>query len=236
MINTQDFLRYNRPMSMLEIGVEGQLKIKNASVLIIGAGGLGCPISLYLTTSGVGTLGVIDFDTVEIHNLHRQILYTEKDINQSKVDVLKKRLNETNPHINIHIYNERLTEDNCSSILKNYDYIVDGSDNFTTRYLVNDNCVALDKTLVYGSILGFEGQIAIFNRLGSKDLRSVFPEPPSPKNVPNCSLNGVLGPLPGIIGTMMAQETLKLILDLPHLCNQLLCIDTMHWRFTTIQF
>lgn len=236
MINTQDFLRYNRPMSMLEVGLEGQLKIKNARVLVIGAGGLGCPISLYLAASGIGTLGIIDFDIVEIHNLHRQILYTEKDINQSKVDVLKKRLNETNPHVNIHIHNEKLTEDNCSSVFKNYDYIVDGSDNFTTRYLVNDNCVALDKTLVYGSILGFEGQIAVFNHLGSKDLRCVFPEPPSPKKAPNCSLNGVLGPLPGIMGTMMAQETLKLILNLPHLRNQLLCIDTMHWQFTLLQF
>lgn len=236
MINTQDFLRYNRPMSMFEVGIEGQLKIKNTRVLIIGAGGLGCPIALYLTASGIGTLGIIDFDTVEIHNLHRQILYTEEDIDQLKVDVLKKRLNETNPHVNIHIYSEKLTEDNCTSIFKGYDYIVDGSDNFDTRYLVNDYCLSMKKPLIYGSILGFEGQLAVFNHRGSKDLRTIFAESPSPNNVPNCSLNGVLGPLPGILGTMMAHETLKLILDLPHLRNQLLCIDSLNWRFITLQF
>lgn len=236
MINTQDFLRYNRTMAMLEVGVEGQHKIKKARILVIGAGGLGCPISLYLAAAGIGTLGIIDFDLVEIHNLHRQILYTEKDINHPKVELLKKRLNETNPHINIHIYNEKLTEENCTEIFKHYDYVIDGSDNFTTRYLVNDYCVSLEKTLVYGSILGFQGQLAVFNHQGSKNLRSLFPEAPAPESVPNCSLNGVLGPLPGILGTMMAQETLKLILDLPHLSNKLLCIDTLNWKFTTLEF
>lgn len=236
MITTQDFLRYNRTMAMPEVGVEGQHKIKQARVLVIGAGGLGCPISLYLAAAGIGTLGIIDFDFVEIHNLHRQILYTEKDINHPKVNALKERLTEINPHINIHIYNEKLTEGNCTSVFDGYDYIVDGSDNFVTRYLVNDYCVALGKTLVYGSILGFQGQLAVFNHQGSKDLRSLFPEAPPPESVPNCSLNGVLGPLPGILGTMMAQETLKLILGLPHLCNELLCIDTMNWKFTTLQF
>lgn len=236
MITIQDFLRYNRQMLLPEIGETGQLRIKNAKVLVIGAGGLGCPILQYLATAGVGTLGIIDFDMVEIHNLHRQILYTEADINQPKAAIAAVAIRHLNPEINCLVFNEKLTAANAISILQDFDVIVDGCDNFATRYLVNDTCVALEKPLVYGSILKFEGQLAVFNHNGSKQLRDLFPEPPDPKDVPNCSLNGVMGTLPGIIGTMMAHETLKLIIGLPTLQNELVLFNTLSWQFTKLNF
>lgn len=232
----QEFLRYNRQTILPEIGDEGQEKIRNAKVLVIGAGGLGCPILQYIATAGVGTIGIVDFDTIEIHNLHRQILYTEDQVGQSKALTAKKKLEQLNPLINVIAFEEKLTPENASFILTNFDIIVDGSDNFATRYLVNDTCVNLGKTLVYGSILKFEGQLAVFNHNGTKNLRDLFPEMPDPKEVPNCNLNGVLGTLPGMIGTMMAHETLKLILDLPTLRNELVLFDTTNWNFTKLKF
>lgn len=232
----QDYLRYNRQTMLPEIGDEGQEKLKKAKVLVIGAGGLGCPILQYIATAGVGSIGIIDFDKIEIHNLHRQILYNENQIGQSKATTAKETLKTLNPLITVVAFEEKLTSENASTILQNFDFIVDGSDNFTTRYLVNDTCVALGKTLVYGSILGFEGQLAVFNHNGTKNLRDLFPEPPNPKDVPNCSLNGVLGTLPGMIGTMMAHETLKLIMDLPTLENELILFSTLNWRFTKLKF
>lgn len=236
MLQINDFLRYSRPMNLPEIGVEGQLKIKNAKVLVLGAGGLGSPILTYLATSGIGYLGVVDFDRIEIHNLHRQILFTENDLGQLKVDIAAKRIAQLNPHLSFQTYNEKLTADNIACLFENYDYIVDGTDNFTTRYLVNDFCVELNKSLIYGSILGFQGQLAVFNHQKSKDLRALFPEAPDTKDVPNCSLQGVLGTFPGIIGTMMAQETLKVIVDLNPLHNQLLLIDTLQWTIQELTF
>jgi len=236
MLQINDFLRYSRPMNLPEIGVEGQLKIKNAKVLVLGAGGLGSPILTYLATSGVGYLGVVDFDRVEVHNLHRQILFTENDLGQLKVDIAAKRIAQLNPHLSFQTYNEKLTADNIERLFENYDYIIDGTDNFTTRYLVNDFCVELNKSLIYGSILGFQGQLAVFNHQKSKDLRALFPEAPDTKDVPNCSLQGVLGTFPGIIGTMMAQETLKVIVDLNPLHNQLLLIDTLQWTIQELTF
>ncbi|MEO4006826.1 HesA/MoeB/ThiF family protein [Flavobacterium sp. CAU 1735] len=236
MITIQDFLRYNRQMLLPEIGEAGQLRLKNAKVLVIGAGGLGCPILQYLATAGVGTLGIIDFDTVEIHNLHRQILYTEAAIGQPKAEIASAVIRQLNPEINCLVFNEKLTAANANSILQDFDVIVDGCDNFATRYLVNDTCVILKKPLVYGSILKFEGQLAVFNHNGSKQLRDLFPEPPDPKDVPNCSLNGVMGTLPGIIGTMMAHETLKLIIGLPTLQNELILFNTLSWQFTKLNF
>jgi len=236
MITIQDFLRYNRQMLLPEIGEAGQLLLKNAKVLVIGAGGLGCPILQYLATAGVGTLGIVDFDTVEIHNLHRQILYKEADIDQPKAVVASTVIRQLNPEINCLVFDEKLTTANASSILQDFDVIMDGCDNFTTRYLVNDTCVALGKPLIYGSILKFEGQLAVFNHHGSKQLRDLFPEPPDPKEVPNCSLNGVMGTLPGIIGTMMAHETLKLIIGLPTLRNELVLFNTLSWQFTKLSF
>lgn len=232
----QDFLRYNRQVILPEIGDEGQAKLKNAKVLVIGAGGLGCPILQYIATAGVGTIGIVDFDKIEIHNLHRQILYTEDQIGLSKASTAKKTIEKLNPLISVLAFEEKLTIENAARIIAYFDIVIDGSDNFSTRYLVNDTCVTLDKTLVYGSILGFEGQLAVFNHQGSKNLRDLFPEPPNPKDVPNCSFNGVLGTLPGMIGTMMAHETLKLIIGLPSLKNELVLYKTLDWSFMKLNF
>lgn len=236
MITIPDFLRYNRQMMLPEIGEAGQEKLKNAKVLVIGAGGLGCPILQYLATGGVGNIGIIDFDIIELHNLHRQILYTESQIGQAKVNTAASILKTLNPLVNSIAFEEKLTTENAEGIMADFDIIVDGSDNFTTRYLVNDTCVKLGKSLVYGSILKFEGQMAVFNHKSSKNLRDLFPEPPNPEDVPNCSLNGVMGTLPGIIGTMMAHETFKLIMDLPTLKNELILFNTLSWNFTKLKF
>ncbi|MEN2399581.1 HesA/MoeB/ThiF family protein [Flavobacterium sp. MC2016-06] len=232
----QEFLRYNRQTILPEIGDEGQEKIKSAKVLVIGAGGLGCPVLQYIATAGVGTIGIVDFDTIEIHNLHRQILYTEDQVGQSKAFTAKKVLEKLNPLIKVIAFEEKLTLENASKLIQDFDIVVDGSDNFKTRYLINDTCVSLNKILVYGSILKFEGQIAVFNHNGSKNLRDLFPEMPDPKDVPNCNLNGVLGTLPGIIGTMMAHETLKVILELAALKNELVLFNTLNWSFNTLNF
>ncbi len=232
----QDFLRYNRQMMLPEIGNSGQDKLKKAKVLVIGAGGLGCPVLQYIATAGVGTIGIVDFDKVELHNLHRQILYTENQVGKAKATTAKSILEKLNPLITVIAFEEKLTAENAEQILRNFDVIVDGCDNFETRYLVNDTCVALRKSLVYGSILKFEGLMAVFNHRGNKNLRDLFPEPPNPKDVPNCNMNGVMGTLPGIIGTMMAHETLKLIMDLPILENELVLFNTLDWSFTKLKF
>ena len=179
---------------------------------------------------------MIDFDKVELHNLHRQILFTENQIGFSKVHCAKKALENLNPYGHYIVFEEKLTTENTERVLSEFDVIVDGCDNFTTRYLVNDTCVKLKKPLISGSILGFEGQLAVFNHNGSKNLRDLFPEPPNPEDVPNCNLNGVLGTLPGIIGAMMAQETLKLIMNVPTLHNEFILFSTLHWQFTKLKF
>ncbi|MFB9108893.1 HesA/MoeB/ThiF family protein [Flavobacterium gyeonganense] len=232
----KEFLRYSRQTILPEIGDEGQEKLKKARVLVIGAGGLGCPVLQYIATAGVGFIGIMDFDIIEIHNLHRQILYTESQIGQQKAIVAQNIVSKLNPLIQVEAIPEKLTVENAVEVIQQYDVIVDGSDNFATRYLVNDTCVDLNKPLVYGSILKFEGQVAIFNHKGSKNLRDLFPEIPDPKYVPNCNVNGVLGSLPGIIGTMMAHETLKLILELPTLKNELLLFNTLKYNFTKLNF
>lgn len=232
----QEFLRYSRQTMLPEISDSGQEKLKKAKVLVIGAGGLGCPILQYIATAGVGTIGIIDFDKIEIHNLHRQILYTENQVGQAKAKTAKSVLESLNPLISVTAFEEKLTVENAVQIIQNFDVIVDGCDNFATRYLVNDTCGTLGKSLVYGSILKFEGQMAVFHHKGSKNLRDLFPEPPDPKDVPNCNLNGVMGTLPGIIGTMMAHETLKLIMDLPTLENELVLLNTLNWSFNKLKF
>ena len=236
MSKIQEFLRYNRQMMLPEIGDAGQEKLKKAKVLVVGAGGLGCPVLQYIATAGVGTIGIVDFDKVEIHNLHRQILYTENQVGQAKATTAKLVLENLNPLIDIIAFEEKLTAENAVRIIQNFDVVVDGCDNFATRYLVNDTCVTLGKTLVYGSILKYEGQLAVFNYKGSKNLRDLFPEPPNPEDVPNCNLNGVMGTLPGIIGTMMAHETLKLLMDLPILKNELVLFNTLNWSFNKLKF
>jgi len=232
----QDYLRYNRQIMLPEIGDEGQEKLKKAKVLVIGAGGLGCPILQYIAPAGVGTIGIVDFDKIEIHNLHRQILYTENQVGQGKAITAKSVLETLNPLISVIAFEEKLTIENAKQLIEQFDIVVDGSDNFETRYLVNDTCVTLEKALVYGSILRFEGQLAVFNHNGAKNLRDLFPEPPNPKDVPNCNQNGVLGTLPGIIGTMMAHETLKLIMNIPTLKNELVLFNTLNWSFTKLKF
>ncbi|MES2132968.1 MAG: HesA/MoeB/ThiF family protein [Bacteroidota bacterium] len=227
---------FSRQMMVDEIGYAGQEKINKAKVLVIGAGGLGCPVLQYLSACGVGTIGIVDFDKIEIHNLHRQILYGIEDVGKQKVIVAKEKLTHAYPHIQIHSFNELLSEQNAETIISQFDLVVDGTDNFHTRYLVNDACVKTNKPLVYGSILNFEGQLSVFNVEGSKHLRDIFPDPPDAEDVPNCDENGVLGALPATIGSMMALETLKLILGLPVLTNQLLIIETLNWNIRKLNF
>ena len=226
MLTKEEFKRYQKQVMLDDIGINGQIKIKQSKVVVIGAGGLGCPILQYLTSVGVGTIGVVDFDTVEESNLHRQVLYIQKDIGKLKVETAIRKLSEQNPFITLVNHSCLITEENAEGILTNYDIVIDGCDNFLTRYIVNDMCVKLNKPLIYGSILGNEGQLSIFNYNGSKNLRDLFPEPPEAEDVPNCSENGVLGTVPAIIGTMMAQETINTILDKPSLINTLLIFDT----------
>lgn len=219
-----------------EVGAEGQIKIKHAKVLVVGAGGLGCPALQYLAAAGVGTLGIIDFDKVEIHNLHRQILYTADDIGKQKAPAAAKKISATNPHVNCIVFDALLQESNAVNIIEQFDVVIDGSDNFLTRYLVNDVCVQLNKPLVYGSILKFEGQLAIFNYKGSKNLRAIYPEPPNPEDVPSCSEIGVMGFVPGIIGSMMCDHAIKIILDLPIQINSLLIADFKNYSFKSLTY
>jgi adenylyltransferase/sulfurtransferase len=226
MLSKEEFKRYQKQVIVDDIGINGQIKIKQSKVAVIGAGGLGCPILYYLTSVGVGTIGIIDFDTVEESNLHRQTLYTPNDIGQLKAEIAVQKLSAQNPYVKLISHNNLLNEENAETILSQYDIVVDGCDNFLTRYIVNDVCVKLNKPLVYGSILGYDGQLATFNYKGSKNLRDIFREAPTAEDVPNCSENGVLGTVPGIIGCMMAQETLNVILGSAQLVNTLLLYNT----------
>ncbi|WP_261510255.1 HesA/MoeB/ThiF family protein [Chryseobacterium paludis] len=230
------FSRYSRQIFINEIGVAGQRKIINAKVLVVGAGGLGSPVIQYLAAAGVGTLGIADFDVVELHNLNRQIIYSENSVGTSKVKSAVEFVESLNHHVNVIPIEEKIDQSNIEKIISEYDLVVDGSDNFATRYLINDTCVTLEKSLVYGSILGFSGQVAIFNYKESKNLRDLFPEPPFDEDLNDCDSLGVLGSLPGIVGSMMAHLTLKIITDLPLNLNQLTLIDTLEWRFQTINF
>ena len=205
--------RYSRQTILPEVGIEGQQKLTNASVLVVGAGGLGSPVLLYLAAAGVGRLGIIDADKVDVTNLQRQVIYVTEDEGKSKAETAAKRLSALNPEINIDTYPVWLSKDNALEIFSQYDIIVDGSDNFATRYLVNDACVVLNKPLVFGSIFKFEGQVSVFNYKGGPTYRCLFPEPPAAGEVPNCSEIGVIGVLPGIIGTLQANEVIKIILE-----------------------
>jgi adenylyltransferase/sulfurtransferase len=207
-----ELARYSRHLIMPEVGLEGQKAIKSSSVLIIGAGGLGTPSATYLAAAGVGRIGIVDFDTIEKSNLHRQILYSEQDIGKSKAEVAKERLLQVNPNISIELHKIRLDSSNALGILKNYDIIMDGTDNFPTRYLVNDACVLLGKPNVYASIFRFEGQASVFYAKEGPCYRCLYPEPPPPGLVPSCAEGGVLGVLPGIMGSIQAAEAIDLIL------------------------
>jgi molybdopterin/thiamine biosynthesis adenylyltransferase len=227
--NIDELVRYSRQMLLPEVGIEGQEKLKNAKVLVVGAGGLGCPALQYLSAAGVGTLGIVDFDTIETHNLHRQILYGNADVGKQKAVVAAEKINQSNPNIHCIVFNEKLQQANAENIISQFDIVVDGSDNFATRYLVNDTCVKANKPLVYGTILKFNGQVAVFNYNGSKNLRDIYPEPPNPEDVPNCDENGVLGIVPGIIALMMCDHALKIILGLPFNINTLMSVDLRNY-------
>ncbi|HMV25751.1 MAG TPA: molybdopterin-synthase adenylyltransferase MoeB [bacterium] len=215
-LTTEELARYNRHLILKEFGLEGQQKLKSAKVLVIGAGGLGAPCLLYLTAAGVGTIGIVDFDTVDASNLQRQVLYTVDDVGKPKADTAAHRLKQLNPSVHFNTHREKLTSANALDIIRSYDIIADGSDNFQTRYLVNDACVLLNKPLIYASIFQFEGQVSVFNytdpsgTLGP-NYRDLFPTPPPPGMVPSCAEGGVLGVLPGIIGSMQASEAIKVI-------------------------
>ena len=221
---------------MPEVGVKGQEKLAESKVLCIGAGGLGSPLALYLASAGIGTIGIVDFDVVDLSNLQRQILHAEERVGDLKVESAKKRLLELNSDINVNTYNLRLTADNALDLFKDYDVIVDGTDNFATRYLVNDACVILGKPNVYGSIFRFEGQATVFNYKDGPHYRDLYPEPPPPGMVPSCAEGGVLGILPGIIGVIQATETVKILLDVGQtLSGRLLIYDSLKMSFREIK-
>lgn len=215
-LSNPELTRYARHIAIPEFGVEGQKKLKAAKVLVVGAGGLGSPVLLYLAAAGVGTLGIIDFDLVDDSNLQRQVLYTVNDVGLSKAATAKKKLEALNPFIKINVYQEAYTTENALRIIEDYDIVADGTDNFPTRYLTNDACVLANKINVYASIFRFEGQVSVFNYLDKNgergpNYRDLFPSPPPPGQVPNCAEGGVLGVLPGIIGSMQANEVIKII-------------------------
>lgn len=228
--------RYSRHIILSDVGQEGQNKISNAKVLVIGAGGLGCPILQYLAAAGVGTMGVIDFDIVEESNLQRQVLFGTSSLGINKALAAKKRLEDINPTIEINAYPEPLTPTNSLELFKNYDIIVDGTDNFETRYLINDAAIITDKPIVYGAIYKFEGQVSVFNYKNGPSYRCLFPIPPKSGSVANCSEVGVLGVLPGIIGTMQANEVLKIILEFDGiLTGKLFCYNSRTTEVYTLK-
>jgi adenylyltransferase/sulfurtransferase len=235
-LSKEEVQRYSRHLIMPEVGMEGQLKLKRARVLTIGTGGLGAPLGLYLAAAGVGRLGLVDFDVVDNSNLQRQVTFTTADVGKPKSEAAKARLSALNPSIEIVSYETRLTSENALELFRDYDIIVDGTDNFPTRFLVNDACVLLGKPNVYGSIFRFEGQATVFGYPGGPCYRCLYPEPPPPGLVPSCAEGGVLGVLPGIVGSIQAMETIKLILGAGEpLVGRLLLFDALAMRFRELK-
>ena len=235
-LSNEEILRYSRHLIMPEVGMEGQLKLKRARVLLVGTGGLGAPLGLYLAAAGVGTLGIVDFDKVDFTNLQRQVAFGTSDVGRPKIEAAAERLGNLNPEIQVKSYETQLTSENALEIFRDYDIIVDGTDNFPTRYLVNDACVLLGKPNVYGSIFRFEGQASIFGYPDGPCYRCLYPEPPPPGLVPSCAEGGVLGVLPGIIGSIQAMETLKLILKTGEpLVGRLLLFDALGMKFRELK-
>jgi adenylyltransferase/sulfurtransferase len=235
-LSKKEIERYSRHLIMPEVGMEGQLKLKQAKVLCIGTGGLGAPLGLYLAAAGVGRIGLVDFDRVDDSNLQRQILFSVNDVGRPKIEAAKDRLQGLNPEIQIDTFDTHLSSENALEIMKDYDIIVDGTDNFPTRYLVNDACVILKKPNVYGSIFRFEGQVTIFGYPDGPCYRCLYPEPPPPGLVPSCAEGGVLGVLPGIVGSIQAAETLKLIIGRGEsLVGRLLLFDALAMRFRELK-
>src|SRR3984885_5472635 len=235
-LSNEEILRYSRHLIMPEVGMEGQLKLKRAKVLLIGTGGLGAPLGLYLAAAGVGRIGVVDFDKIDFTNLQRQVMFGTSDVGRPKIEAAAERMAGINPEIRLDRYETALTSENALDIMRDYDIVVDGTDNFPTRYLVNDACVLLGKPNVYGSIFRFEGQASIFGAPGGPCYRCLYPEPPPPGLVPSCAEGGVLGVLPGIIGSIQAMETLKLILGKGEpLIGRLLLFNALGMKFRELK-
>jgi adenylyltransferase/sulfurtransferase len=235
-LSKDEILRYSRHLIIPEVGMEGQLKLKNASVLLVGTGGLGAPLGLYLAAAGIGRIGLVDFDVVDFTNLQRQVIHGTSDVGRKKLDSAADRMKEINPFVKIDRHEVALSSENALDILKDYDFIVDGTDNFPTRYLVNDACVLLKKPNVYGSIFRFEGQSTVFAYEGGPCYRCLYPEPPPPGLVPSCAEGGVLGILPGTIGLIQATETVKLILGIGEpLVGRLLLYDALGMKFRELK-
>ena len=235
-LSNDEILRYSRHLIMPEVGMEGQQRLKAAKVLCVGAGGLGSPLALYLAAAGVGTLGLVDFDVVDATNLQRQIIHTTADVGRKKLDSAAEKLKAINPFLEVRTFETRLTSDNALELTRQFDMVVDGTDNFPTRYLVNDACVLTGKPNVYGSIFRFEGQVSVFATRGGPCYRCLFPEPPPPGLVPSCAEGGVLGILPGLVGVMQATEAVKLILGRGEpLVGRLLLVDALGMRFRELK-
>jgi adenylyltransferase/sulfurtransferase len=235
-LTTDDLSRYSRHLILPEVGMEGQQKLKAAKVLCVGTGGLGSPLALYLAAAGIGTLGLVDFDVVDASNLQRQIIHSTKDIGRKKLDSAAEKLNALNPALKIVKHDTMLSSANALEILKDYDVVADGTDNFPTRYLVNDACVLLGKPNVYGSIFRFEGQASVFATKEGPCYRCLYPEPPPPGLVPSCAEGGVLGILPGLVGVIQATEVIKLILgNGSPLIGRLLLVDALNMRFRELK-
>ena len=227
-LSREEIKRYGRHLILPEVGLEGQIKLKSASVLLVGAGGLGSPLALYLAAAGIGRIGIVDFDVVDESNLQRQVLHSTPYIGRPKLESAKDRIHSINPNVEVELFSTRLTSENAFGILDGFDVIVDGTDNFPTRYLVNDACVLLKKPNVYGSIFRFEGQVSVFSAPGGPCYRCLYADPPPPGLVPSCAEGGVLGVLPGIIGTIQAAETVKYILGIGDpLIGRLLLFDAL---------
>ncbi len=228
--------RYSRHIILPEVGGSGQQKMLEARVLLLGAGGLGSPAAYYLAAAGIGNLGIVDFDQVDLSNLQRQIIHSTERIGMLKTESAKKTIQALNPDVNVTLYNEKMDSSNIMSLIKDYDYVVDGSDNFPTRYLVNDACVMKNKTLIHGSIYRFEGQVTVFKPGDGPCYRCLYPEPPPPGMVPNCQEGGVLGVLAGVIGNLQVVEVLKLILGIGKpLVGKLLIYDALNTEFRSLR-
>ena len=235
-LSNDEILRYSRHLIMPEVGMEGQIKLKQAKVLMIGTGGLGAPLGLYLAAAGIGKIGLVDFDTVDMTNLQRQVIHGTADIGRPKLDSAADRMNDINPYVEIAKYETMLTSANALDILKDYDVVVDGTDNFPTRYLVNDACVLLGKPNAYGSIFRFEGQATVFHHDGGPCYRCLYPEPPPPGLVPSCAEGGVLGILPALVGSIQATETIKIILGKgTTLSGRLVLYDAFNMKFRELK-
>lgn len=231
-LSKEEILRYSRHLIMPEVGMEGQLRIKSGRVLCIGTGGLGAPIGMYLAAAGVGTIGLVDFDVVDVTNLQRQIIHGTKDVGRKKIDSATETIADINPNVRVIKHEVAITSENALEIMKDYDVIVDGTDNFPTRYLVNDACVLLGKPNVYGSIFRFEGQASVFATEAGPCYRCLYPEPPPPGLVPSCAEGGVLGILPGVIGVIQATEVVKILLGKGEtLAGRLMLYDALNMRF-----